>query len=80
MNIPVVKRIGDWWLNNLCDDWFQVLSYMKAYGTFFHQGSDLMQDLEPSLANIDEEVSETSFLLHNFTSLHFIIVIRVVNI
>nr|CAD7400251.1 unnamed protein product [Timema cristinae] len=34
-----------------------LLSYMHAYSTFFHQGSDLCQDLDPFFKKLGEEVS-----------------------
>lgn len=35
---------------------FQLLSYMHAWSTFFHQGSDLTQDLDPFLKDLAEDV------------------------
>ncbi|XP_068226863.1 arf-GAP with coiled-coil, ANK repeat and PH domain-containing protein 2 isoform X2 [Palaemon carinicauda] len=34
-----------------------LLSYLKAYNTFYHQGTDLCDDLKPSLDKISQEVS-----------------------
>lgn len=34
-----------------------LLSYLKAYNTFYHQGTDLCDDLKPSLDTISQEVS-----------------------
>lgn len=35
-----------------------LLSYLKAYSTFYHQGTDLCDDLKPSLDRIGQEVLE----------------------
>ncbi|CAL4079837.1 unnamed protein product, partial [Meganyctiphanes norvegica] len=35
-----------------------LLSYLKAYSTFYHQGTDLCDDLKPSLDRIGQEVCE----------------------
>ncbi|KAG7162761.1 arf-GAP with coiled-coil, ANK repeat and PH domain-containing protein 2-like isoform X2 [Homarus americanus] len=34
-----------------------LLSYLKAYSTFYHQGTDLCDDLKPSLDKIGQEVN-----------------------
>ncbi|KAG0723782.1 Arf-GAP with coiled-coil, ANK repeat and PH domain-containing protein 2 [Chionoecetes opilio] len=34
-----------------------LLSYLKAYSTFYHQGTDLCDDLKPSLEKISQEVN-----------------------
>ncbi|XP_045583437.1 arf-GAP with coiled-coil, ANK repeat and PH domain-containing protein 2 isoform X2 [Procambarus clarkii] len=34
-----------------------LLSYLKAYSTFYHQGTDLCDDLKPSLDKISQEVN-----------------------
>lgn len=34
-----------------------LLSYLNAYSTFYHQGTDLFKDLKPSLEKISQEVS-----------------------
>ncbi|XP_063228186.1 arf-GAP with coiled-coil, ANK repeat and PH domain-containing protein 2 isoform X2 [Bacillus rossius redtenbacheri] len=35
-----------------------LLSYMHAYSTFFHQGTDLCQDLEPFFKQLSDEVND----------------------
>ena len=37
---------------------FQMLSFMKAQATFFHQGQELYEDCEPYMKDIAEQVSE----------------------
>ena len=40
----------------------QLLSFMHACSTFFHQGSDLCQDLDPFLKKLAENVSLLSLV------------------
>ncbi|KAK8375630.1 hypothetical protein O3P69_008439 [Scylla paramamosain] len=51
-----------------------LLSYLKAYSTFYHQGTDLCDDLKPSLEKISEEVNlmrqEVSDLDKNMENRH----------
>ena len=44
----------------------QLLSYMHAQSTFFHQGSDLFQDVDPFLKKIAGEVNKACKQNHRF--------------
>lgn len=54
-----------------------LLSFTKAYGTFFHQGSDLFDDLKPHISEIDEYLSnirdEHETLIRNLPSKHLMV-------
>ena len=39
----------------------QLLSYMHAHSTYFHQGSDLFQDVDPFLKSTAVDVIKSSF-------------------
>lgn len=43
-------------LHIVCYFEFQMLSFMQAYNTFFHQGTDLTSDLEPVLKRLGDDL------------------------
>lgn len=43
---------------SISDDWvfFQMLAFMHAQSTYFHQGSDLFEDMEPYIKKVASQV------------------------
>lgn len=56
----------NWWY----DYSFQMLSFMHAHSTFFHQGHDLFKEFEPEMKNVATLVCilNISFFLRHFFS------------
>lgn len=46
-----------------CGLYLQVFSFIQAQVTFFHQGSDLLRDLEPSMRTMAAQVLPHRFWL-----------------
>lgn len=53
----------DGWFSSWCDlsfcSCFQILKFMHAQSTYFHQGYDLMNDLDQYMKNVSSEVRKT---------------------
>ena len=41
---------------------FQILNFMHAQSTYFHQGYDLMNDLDVYMKTVSKQVSEIKYL------------------
>ena len=59
LNIPtvIISKDNDQ-LPLLFSSFFQILNFMHAQSTYFHQGYDLMNDLDVYMKKVSKQVSE----------------------
>ena len=57
LHIPPMSKDNDQ-LPLLSSSFFQILNFMHAQSTYFHQGYDLMNDLDVYMKKVSKQVSE----------------------
>lgn len=57
LHIPPMSKDNDQ-LPLLSSSFFQILNFMHAQSTYFHQGYDLMNDLDVYMRKVSKQVSE----------------------
>ena len=57
LHIPPMSKDNDQ-LTLVSSSFFQILNFMHAQSTYFHQGYDLMNDLDVYMKKVSKQVSE----------------------